>query len=694
MPWSQLHGAVRQGDVSAVTSLMAHGVALNESDATGKTPLHQAARCGHVAIATALVRHRADLAAADCHGQTPLHVATCTGHATVVNAFMQSRADANLMSSRGHAPLHSAALAGHLEVAKMLVKHGGNLYLKNTFGQTSFDLVHELGDAGSAAVLQDLHNNCLNNQLVRSGDHLLTKSCFNDEASRMAPLHRAARSGDVIQVGSLIATGASVNSPDKFGQTSMHKLAAPPEASPHAAEMVNLLAKHSADVTASDGSGDTPLHEAATHGHVDMLEALAAKGADVSAKNGRGQTCLHKAAERGHVAISACLIGFRADINAKDELGRTALHRSQWLGNAAVAALLVQGSRGSPATQRESAPALAAELRDPLEKERGIVTAETLREEWSEALVKFLEDHDAEDQKCGSSSMVGLRLSPHEEPDACIGVHEALCRTFQASSVVQLISYFRDSRQVVRAHAAMALGRCAVSERFLIGGEVVSVLEATLRNDTSLEVRKEAATALGIIGAAEPSCEQGLSIRSALLTCFLSDPSAAVEIACNEALLRIFTACPIADLFRMLKDQDSSSRKFAVQALGIAGARNPRRMMWQVLDPLEDVLYNDVSWDVRERVPAALVQCGLADAFKTGLDVVRIIRNFLIEENVNIMLQQLSSNKGEAELGSQVKKACDDALDSLGRHIAFHGWRKIASRSQLFDFPLPITGDS
>lgn len=698
MPWSPLHGAARQGDESAIASLLGRGESLNVPDALGKTPLHQASRYGHVAITAALIRHRADLNFADNGARTPLHVAVSGGHGAIVNTLLQCRADANLGGGHGNAPLHSAVFSGHLEVLKILKQHGADMYSKNEFGQTALDLVHELEDAAAGEVMKgttcatylplDVTRRSLskNSQPLRNDD-IARHSFQSKEVHGMLPLHRATRSGDAKLVGSLIAGGASVDLRDGLGQTPMYKLAACPEASPHAAAMVGLLAQHGADTSACDKSGEALLHVAAAHGHVDMADALLKNGADMNARNGRGQTPLHKAAERGHAHVIERLLALRADANSKDNLDRTALHRSRWVGHSAVVAALTQGAHTKDPrapqgeAKREGPPALAGELRGPLEVEQGTQSPESLREVWTDSLADLL-------NKSGGPSFV-----LEEESRERIAAREALCKTFQASSVPQLIARFQDSRDVIRAHAAMALGRSALNSAVPIGRDVSSVLEAALRTDPSWEVRKETATALGIIGAASPTCQGGLLLRTVLSNHLTCDPSAAVESACHEALNRIFEACPIPELLITIKDKDNMTRKYVVQALAARGAQSPRQLKWQVLDPLESVLYGDVSWDVREYVPGALVQFGLADPLDVGIGAVSIIRNFLAVENVNIMLQQWSSNKTEAHHGTRVKKACEDALATLGLHIAFYGWRKIASQLPVSDFPLPATDE-
>jgi len=688
MPWTQLHSAAKNGDISAITSLLAHGNGLDVADALGKTPLHQAARYGHVAITAALLRHRADVNAVDSSARTALHVSAAAGHAAILDILLNQRADVNARSSRGHAPLHSGIFAGHVEVLTMFMKHGVDMLLENSLGQTPLAMAQDLDEKALVDVLQ--------------GTKPQTKP---KEGSGMLPLHRAARSGDAILVGTLIAGGAKVDARDSLGQTPMHKLAACSESSPDAGAMVRLLAENGANTCAYDNSGESLLHGAAVHGHTDMIAALVANGADMNAKNGRGQTGLHKASERGHAHVVERLLALRADANAKDGLGRTALQRSRWIGHTAVAAVLTQGNR---VDKREVAPVFGGELRAPMEVQEDRGSAEGSRDGWIDALARLLESSQGQDirsheqhimQKSGPRDFCFQRALVGQEPQsndakshADYAVHETLCKTLCASSVPHLLSRFHCSRVVIRSHAAMALGRLAIDggNQFSAGGEVSSVLEAALRTDASWEVRKEVATALGVIGAADPTCEGALSIRALLAKSLKSDPSEAVEIACHNAFLQLFGACPVSDLLSAIKDRDTLTRKYVVQALGARGAKSPRQLKWQVLDPLEEVLFGDVSWDVREYVPAALVLCGIADPLDVGVGSFSILGTFLDAEKANIVLQQWSKDKGDANLGTKVKEACEEALAILGLHIAFHGWRKIASRSPIFDLPVPM----
>jgi 26S proteasome non-ATPase regulatory subunit 10 len=72
--------------------------------------------------------------------------------------------------------------------------------------------------------------------------------------------------------------------------------------------------------------GDTPLHHAASAGHVDILQLLLNHGASVNAVNNDGRTPLHYAASWGHVDILQLLLSHGASVNAVDKEGGTPLH--------------------------------------------------------------------------------------------------------------------------------------------------------------------------------------------------------------------------------------------------------------------------------------------------------------------------------------------------------------------------------
>ena len=105
----------------------------------------------------------------------------------------------------------------------------------------------------------------------------------------MAPLHEAAKNGDVARIGSLIAAGHDVNERDNH---------------------------------------HTPLHRAACYGQLAAVVALIGAGAEVDARNLYRSTPLHIAAQNGRSRIVSVLIAAGADVLAESSDVRTVWRRA------------------------------------------------------------------------------------------------------------------------------------------------------------------------------------------------------------------------------------------------------------------------------------------------------------------------------------------------------------------------------
>ncbi|CAM9122823.1 unnamed protein product, partial [Hapterophycus canaliculatus] len=97
---------------------------------------------------------------------------------------------------------------------------------------------------------------------------------------------------------------------------------APPDSTsyhlcPFPAPFYNSRSFHQAGVPAdvADGSsrGDTPLHWAASGGHVNICSILLEKGAVLNACNSEGATALHEASKSGHLSVVSLLLGLGAN---------------------------------------------------------------------------------------------------------------------------------------------------------------------------------------------------------------------------------------------------------------------------------------------------------------------------------------------------------------------------------------------
>lgn len=131
---SPLHIAVMHNHEAIVAVLIQAGAKLDEKDTnTLATPLHMAALYGRTTIARALVEKGADVNATMRFGITPLMVAAQFKQAPIVEAILNSKIKVNVNQAdeEGFTALHCAAQTGDEITARLLIKKGASLDLKD-----------------------------------------------------------------------------------------------------------------------------------------------------------------------------------------------------------------------------------------------------------------------------------------------------------------------------------------------------------------------------------------------------------------------------------------------------------------------------------------------------------------------------------------------------------------------------------
>jgi ankyrin repeat protein len=113
-----------------------------------------------------------------------------------------------------------------------------------------------------------------------------------------------------------------------------------------------LIAEHPEHVNARGGTEVTPIHVAATAGHVDVLSLLLEHGADIHDRGRFGQTPLHRASWRAKLEAERCLLARGADIKARDNDGWTPLHCAVRTNEIQVVRLLLEN--GADANARDT----------------------------------------------------------------------------------------------------------------------------------------------------------------------------------------------------------------------------------------------------------------------------------------------------------------------------------------------------
>ena len=146
---------------------------------------------------------------------------------------------------------------------------------------------------------------------------------------------RAVAVDDAASVRVLLSRGFDGNTPDPKGQHAL--LIAAREKSGKVAD--ELLRWPTINVEARNGADESPLMFASLQGLTELAQKLVAKGADV---NKPGWTPLHYAATKGHVAIMTLLLDKYAYIDAASPNGTTPLMMAAHYGTPSAVKLLLE----------------------------------------------------------------------------------------------------------------------------------------------------------------------------------------------------------------------------------------------------------------------------------------------------------------------------------------------------------------
>ena len=143
------------GDIARVK------VALSDTDVFinvqgDETPLHNAAWKGHEAVVTLLLAAGALVNSWDHNKLTPLHIAMyMSHHSTIAEQLLEAGALTNIPDQDGFTSLHMAVCFNNATVIPLLLAHGADKTIKNSYGKTALMLAQERGYLAIAALLQD-----------------------------------------------------------------------------------------------------------------------------------------------------------------------------------------------------------------------------------------------------------------------------------------------------------------------------------------------------------------------------------------------------------------------------------------------------------------------------------------------------------------------------------------------------------
>jgi ankyrin repeat protein len=113
------------GNTAAVSIFLDRGVAINATDANGRTPLIEAVFGSHIDTVEELLKRGADVNAQDADGWTALMEAALKSRADVVRTLLAHGADARIRNRKGWTALKSTSKC-NTEISRLLRTSGAD----------------------------------------------------------------------------------------------------------------------------------------------------------------------------------------------------------------------------------------------------------------------------------------------------------------------------------------------------------------------------------------------------------------------------------------------------------------------------------------------------------------------------------------------------------------------------------------
>ena len=176
-----------------------------------------------------------------------------------------------------------------------------------------------------------------------AAEKLLDHGANPDALTRrgFSPAHVAVVSGSTGMIDLLRRYDPDWNAVDRELDTPVHLAAT----LGHLEIMAQLLDVYDGELDRTNRFGTTALHKAVMFGQAEMVAFLAQRGANLEAKNYRGNTPLHLAVQMGLIEPAAALLDHRADLHARDRIDNTPFLRAAlYRQHDMVAWLLKQGA--------------------------------------------------------------------------------------------------------------------------------------------------------------------------------------------------------------------------------------------------------------------------------------------------------------------------------------------------------------
>lgn len=335
LPIPFLNLAASFGAYNTVNALIELNANVDCVDGAGFTPFHSAAYSGNVDILQLLFDSSAEIDEKSDDSSSPIHPAAENNHIEVINWLLNHDQDINSTECHGCSALSIAAMKGYYDLVVFLIEKGADLKIKDEDGNTPIHLAIKHGHYNIAAYLIDLNYVDINST--------------NNKGENMMMI--ASLKGDFDLLGFLIDHGINPTYVDLLGQNLLHyavksknvriveeiirlKIASPGKVNVNgftplhiacqigATDIVNVLCQVDISIVNNIECGDSPLHLACKHHHLETMQSLCSiPNVDVAIENHYAQNILHIAAMSSYYDIVDFIIKLdRVDVGLPDSV--------------------------------------------------------------------------------------------------------------------------------------------------------------------------------------------------------------------------------------------------------------------------------------------------------------------------------------------------------------------------------------
>ncbi|MCL2441927.1 MAG: ankyrin repeat domain-containing protein [Treponema sp.] len=347
---SMLHYASQWNLNHAIPVIIRNGISVEDTNATGQTPIFMALRNDSTSTITVFHENNANINARDSQGNTLLHAAVRWNARNSIPLLISYGIDINVSSLNGNTPLHDSVALGMSDIESLFIRHNANLEIRNVDGNTPFmeavragliPSIEKLSANGADPSARNIRGDTplhiavsmeridLVNILLNMGTSIHARNTRN-----RTPF-QTALSVSPAMVTSLLS-GDRIHISDDMGNSALHVALQERSSGIIIRTIVNLGSR----VNAVDNNGKNPLRLAVDFELWEAARIIADSGADPFMTAVDNKTPAEIAFTKGNECLRAIFSGIA--INSRDSSGNTILHFAARYGTTQSINLLLE----------------------------------------------------------------------------------------------------------------------------------------------------------------------------------------------------------------------------------------------------------------------------------------------------------------------------------------------------------------